>query len=89
MPLGTIRFEISCSPVRAVMQTTPEMSVPAFVMNCFAPLIVHSPSARAARVFTFPASEPASGSVSPNAPSRSPEHSCGSHSRFCASEPNR
>ena len=37
----------------------------------------------------LPASEPASGSVSPNAPSRSPEHSFGSHSRFCSSLPNR
>ena len=71
------------------MQTIPEMSVPALVMNCLAPSIVHSPSASRARVLTLPASEPASGSVSPNAPSRSPEHSRGSHSRFCSSLPNR
>ena len=63
--------------------------MPAFVMNCLAPLTTHSPSSRRARVRVLPASEPASGSVSPNAPSRSPEHSCGSHSRFCSSDPNR
>ena len=71
------------------MQTTPEMSVPALVMNCLAPSITHSPSSRRARVRVLPASEPASGSVSPNAPSGSPEHSRGSHSRFCSSLPNR
>ena len=104
MPLGTIRLEISRSlalrspprpssprpvPVTAVITTTPEMSVPALVMNCLAPLITHSPSSSAARVRVLPASEPASGSVSPNAPSRSPLHSRGSHSCFCSSEPNR
>ena len=36
----------------------------------------------------LPASEPASGSVSPNAANRSPLHSAGSHSRFCSSDPN-
>ena len=77
------------SPVTAVMQTTPEISVPALVMNCLAPSITHSPSSRRARVRVLPASEPASGSVSPNAPSSSPEHRRGSHSRFCSSEPNR
>ena len=60
------------SPVRAVMQTTPEMSVPALVMNCLAPSITHSPSSSRARVRTLPASEPASGSVSPNAPEPPP-----------------
>ena len=68
-------------PVFAVMQTTPEMSVPAFVMNCLAPSITHSPPSRRAVVFVLPASLPASGSVSPKAPSFSPEQSCGSHSR--------
>jgi hypothetical protein len=71
------------------MLTTPEMSVPELVMNCFAPLITHSPSASRARVRTFPASEPASGSVSPNAPRIRPLVRPGSHSRFCSSEPNR
>ena len=55
--------------VTAVMHTTPEMSVPAFVMNCLAPSIAHSPSSRRARVRVLPASLPASGSVKPNAPS--------------------
>ena len=36
-----------------------------------------------------PASEPASGSVSPKAASRSPAHSSGSHSAFCSSVPQR
>ena len=73
----------------AVMQTTPEMSVPALVMNCFAPSITHSPSSSRARVLTLPASEPASGSVSPKAPRISPAHSRGSHSALCSSLPNR
>ena len=41
-------------------------------MNCFAPSITHSPSSRRARVRVLPASEPASGSVSPKAASRRP-----------------
>ena len=89
MPLGTSRLEISFSPVTAVMTTIPEMSVPALVMNCLAPSITHSPSSSLARVLVLPASEPASGSVSPNAPSFLPAHSCGIHSCFCSSEPNR
>ena len=88
MPFGTSRFEISSSPVRAVIVTKPEMSVPLLVMNCFAPLMTHSPPSSSARVRVLPASEPASGSVSPNAPSRSPEQSRGIHSAFCSSEPN-
>ena len=71
------------------MQTTPEMSVPALVMNFLAPLITQSSSSRRARVRTLPASEPASGSVSPNAPSLLARASSGSHSCFCSSEPNR
>ncbi len=77
------------SPVTAVIETQPEMSVPALVMNCLAPLTVHSPSASAARVRTLPASEPASGSVRPNEARRRPLHSCGSHSSFCSSLPQR
>ena len=42
-----------------------------------------------ARVRVAPASDPASGSVRPNAASFSPDASCGSHSCFCASSPNR
>jgi hypothetical protein len=71
------------------MTTMPEMSVPALVMNCFAPSITHSPSSSRARVRTFPASDPASGSVSPKAPSRRPAVSSGSQSRFCSSDPKR
>ena len=41
MPFGTIRFEISSSPVRAVIVTHAVMSVPAFVMKIFEPLITH------------------------------------------------
>jgi hypothetical protein len=74
--------------VRAVIVTKPEMSVPLLVMNCLAPLMTHSSPSSSARVRTLPASEPASGSVSPKAPSRSPEHSFGIHSALCSSEPN-
>ena len=98
--MGTIRLEISRSvrapaaapspaPVSAVMHTMPEISVPALVMNCLVPSITHSPSSRRARVRVLAASEPASGSVSPNAPRHSPAHRRGSHSRFCSSLPNR
>ena len=88
MPFGTSRFETSPSPVRAVIVTNPEMSVPLLVMNCFAPFTTHSSPSSSARVRVFPASDPASGSVSPNAPSRSPEQSRGIHSAFSSSEPN-
>ena len=36
----------------------------------------------------LPASEPASGSVRPKAPSTSPAQSRGIHSSFCSSDPN-
>ena len=71
------------------MQTIPEIFVPALVMNCLEPSITHSPPSSTARVLVLAASEPASGSVRPNAPSRFPEHSGGIHSRFCSSLPNR
>jgi len=86
-------FEISRSgpepPVTAVIVTQPEIRVPAFVMNCLAPLITHSPSSRRAVVRVAPASEPASGSVRPNAASLRPEQRSGSHSSFCSSVPHR
>jgi hypothetical protein len=63
------------------------MSVPAFVMKIFEPLITHSPSRRFARVRVAPASDPASGSVSPKAASFLPEARSGSHCRFCSSVP--
>ena len=80
-------FEISFSPVRAVIVTKPLMSVPALVMNCLAPLMTHSSPSSAAVVFVLPASEPASGSVSPKEPNFSPLVSSGIHSRFCSSVP--
>ena len=73
----------------AVIVTQAEMSVPAFVMKILEPLTTHSPSASSARVREAPASEPAPGSVSPNAASFLPLARSGSHSRFCSSDPNR
>ncbi len=81
-------FEISLSPVRAVIVTPPEMSVPALVMNCFAPSITQSPLSRFAVVRTLPASEPASGSVSPNDHSLRPLVRSGMYRCFCSSVPN-
>ena len=46
------------------------MSVPAFVMKIFEPFTTHSPSRSSARVRVAPASEPAPGSVRPNAAER-------------------
>jgi hypothetical protein len=75
-------------PVIAEITTQPEMSVPALVMNCFVPLITHSPLSRSARVRPPRASEPASGSVSPNEASSLPLQRSGSHSSFSSSLPN-
>ena len=80
-------FEISPSPVSAVIVTHAVMSVPAFVMNIFEPSITHSSPSRRAVVRVAPASEPAFGSVRPKAASFWPEASSGSHSRFCSSLP--
>ena len=80
-------FEISSGPVRAVIVTHAVRSVPAFVMKIFEPLTTHSPPSSAAVVRVAPASEPAPGSVRPNAARRRPEARSGSHSRFCSSEP--
>ncbi len=82
-------FETSPSPVSAVIVTRPEMSVPALVMKIFEPFTTHSPSRSSARVRVAPASDPAPGSVSPNAPSLRPEARSGSQSRFCSSVPKR
>ena len=82
-------FEISPSPVAAVTVTPQVMSVPAFVMNIFEPSITHDPSSSRAVVLVAPASEPASGSVSPKAASLRPLARSGSHSRFCSSLPKR
>jgi hypothetical protein len=80
---------LSISPVTAVTVMRAVMSVPELVMNALVPLMTHSSPSRRAVVSVPPASEPAPGSVNPNAPSASPEHSLGSHSRFCSSVPNR
>ena len=53
------------------------MSVPAFVMKIFEPSITHSPSSSRAVVRAAPASEPAPGSVSPNAASLRPRREVG------------
>ncbi len=78
-------------PVTAVTVTSPVMSVPEFVMKALVPLITHSEPSSDSRavVVVPPASDPAPGSVSPNAPISEPAHSRGSHSRFCSSVPNR
>ena len=82
-------FEISSSPVRAVIVTPHVSSVPALVMNIFEPLTTQVRSRSSAVVRAAPASEPASGSVSPNAASRRPEARSGSHRSFCSSVPKR
>ena len=88
MPFGTIRFEISSSPVLAVIVTQLVMSVPALVMKIFEPLIIHLPSRSSAVVREAAASDPAPGSVRPNAASLRPDARSGSHCRFCSSFPN-
>ena len=82
-------FEISSSPVRAVSVTPHVMSVPALVMNIFEPLTIQLPSRCSAVVSVLPASEPAPGSVSPNAASFAPDASSGSQRCFCSSVPKR
>ncbi len=57
-------------------------------MNVFWPVITYSAPSRSARVAILVESEPASGSVIPNAWSRSsPAASGGSQRRFCSSLP--
>src|SRR5437879_9272706 len=75
-------------PVTAVIVTPAEMAVPQLVMNCFAPLITHLPLRDSARVLVAPASDPASGSVSPNAHNVLPATRSGSHCSFCSRVPN-
>src|SRR5450755_1218777 len=87
VPDGTRIAEISPSPVLAVTVTKEVISVPEFVMNALAPLTVHMPTARTARVLVAPASEPASGSVRPKPASVRPATRSGSQSCFCCSVP--
>ena len=63
------------------------MSVPAFVMKIFEPLITHRPSRGSAVVRAAAASEPAPGSVSPKAASLRPDARSGSQCCFCSSLP--
>ena len=79
--------EISAGPVLAVTVMTLVMGVPELVMNALAPSITHAPSSRRAWVRVAPASLPASGSVSPNAPRASPAHIAGSQRWRCSSLP--
>ena len=70
--------------------TTEVIDVPELVMKALAPSMTHSsPSSRAVVRIPPGMSDPPPGSVRPNAPSRSPRHSGGSHSSCCAGEPNR
>ena len=62
----------SADSVRASSVTPNDMSVPALEMNVLRPLISQPPSRRSARVLIPRASDPASGSVRPNAPSDAP-----------------
>jgi hypothetical protein len=89
VPFSTTRFEISSSPVRAVIVTPQVSSVPAFVMNILEPFTTQASSRSSAVVRAAPASEPASGSVSPKAASRRPDARSGSQRAFCSSEPKR
>ena len=82
-------FEISSSPVSAVIVTHAVMSVPALVMNIFEPLITHEPSRSSAVVWVAPASEPAPGSVRPKAASFLPLARSGNHCSRCSSVPCR
>ena len=58
-------------------------------MKVFEPVRRQPSPSRTARVVSAAASEPQPGSVSAKQPSRSPEASRGSHSRFCSSLPKR
>ena len=99
VPAGTTIAEISGrsspvvelveTPVRAVTVTNEVMEDPELVMNCLLPSMTHSPEAGSttALVRVAPASEPAPGSVRPNAASRWPETSSGSQACFCSSVP--
>ncbi len=88
VPDGTMIVEISPpSPVRAVTVTSDVIALPELVMKAFAPLMTHSPPSSTARVFVAPASEPASGSVSPNPASARPATRSGNHRCFCSSVP--
>ena len=64
----------------AVITTRPEMSVPALVMNCLAPLITHSPSSSRARVSRVAGVRAGLGLGQPERARALAAHSRGSHS---------
>ena len=74
-------------PVFAVTVTRLVSSEPELVMNCLAPLTIHSPPTSSAFVFVAPASLPAPGSVRPKPASAAPDTRSGSHCCFCSSVP--
>ena len=61
---------------------------PPFVIHCFVPVIVQPSPSGSAAVRSEAASEPASGSVSANAPIFSPRASGGTNRDLCSSVPN-
>ena len=87
--LANLGSRPSADSVRASSVTPNDMSVPALEMNVLRPLISQPPSCRSARVRIPRASEPASGSVSPNAPSTRPSASGRSQRSRWSSLPNR
>src|SRR6266498_2894998 len=74
------------SSVRAKRRNVPAKRP--FVIHCFAPVIAQPSPAGSALVRSAPASEPASGSVSANAPITSPRARGGTKRDFCSSVPN-
>ena len=71
--------------VLAVQMTTSAMAPD--VIHILLPLSTKSSPSRTATVRVAPASEPASGSVSPKAPRPWPLHRRGNHLRFCSWAP--
>ena len=85
-PAGTTNPRTPSSSVCA--HTTATSAMPPLVIHIFVPLRIQSSPSRLARVRMFTGSEPKSGSVRPKQPIASPAAIRGSHSSFCASEPN-
>jgi len=87
MPFSTRNPLICPSSVRA--QTVATSAIVPFVIHIFVPFRIQSEPSRFAVVRIEPGSEPASGSVSPKQPMRSPSCIPGSQRCFCSSEPQR
>ena len=75
------------SPLTARRITPRLISVPALDVNILVPLMTQAFPSRLAAVRIARASDPASGSVRPNAPRRSPRAKGPSQRRFCSSVP--